>query len=53
VGTSQVNLTYPVNHLGSHRAWKGHRERATYIISFESYMLNTGDLMQDAKEGGK
>ena len=51
--TSQVNLPYPVSTLGSRKARKGQLEHATYSMSFESYIGNTGDLMKDAKEGGK
>ena len=50
--TPQVNLTYPVDTLGSRRERMGQRERATYIISFESYNVNTGDLRKHGKEGG-
>ena len=39
--------------LGSRRERNGQREHATYSISFESYMLNTGSLLRDAKESGK
>jgi len=51
--TSQVNLPYPVSTLGSRKARKGQLEHATYSMSFKSYIGNTGDLMKDAKEGGK
>ena len=50
--TPQVNLTYPVDTLGSRRERTGQLERATYIISIESYSVNTGDPRKDAKEGG-
>ena len=50
---TRVNLTYPASTLGNHKEWMGHTEHATYGISFESYMTNTGDLMMDVKEGGK
>jgi hypothetical protein len=50
---SQVNLSSLVNNLGSRRERTGQTERAIYIISFESYLVNTGDVMKDAKEGGK
>jgi hypothetical protein len=50
--TPQVNLTYPVDTLGSRRERTGRLERATYIISLESYRVNTGDPRKDAKEGG-
>ena len=36
MGTSQVNLTYPVTNLGSRKERKGQPEHATYLISFES-----------------
>ena len=50
--TPQVNLTYPVDTLGSRRERTGQLERATYIISFESYGVNMADLRKDAKAGG-
>ena len=50
--TPQVNLTYPVDTLGRRRERMGQRERATSIISFESYNVNTGDLRKHGKEGG-
>ena len=52
MATPQVNLTYPVDTLGSRRERMGQRERATYIILLESYIVNTGDLMKHGKEGG-
>ena len=48
----QVNLTYPVDNLGSRRERTGQEEHATYIILFASYNGNTGDLRKDAKAGG-
>jgi hypothetical protein len=51
--TSQVNLTYPANNLGSRKERKGQLEHATYIISFESYTANTGDLVENVKESGQ
>ena len=39
--------------LGSRKERKGHAEHATYIISFESFMLNTGEPDRDGKESGK
>jgi len=53
LGTSQVNLPYPVTNLGSRKARKGPQEHATYLISFESETVNTGALMQDVKESGQ
>ena len=50
--TPQVNLTYPVDTLGSRRERTGQRERATYSISIESYSVNTGDPRKDVKAGG-
>jgi hypothetical protein len=50
--TPQVNLTYPVDNLGSRRERMGQLEHATYLILFESYNVNTGDLMKNGKEGG-
>ena len=50
--TPQVHLTYPVDNLGSRRERTGQEEHATYIILFESYIGNTGDLRKDAKAGG-
>ena len=52
MATPQVNLTYPVDTLGSRRERKGQEEHATSIILFESYIGNTGDLMKHGKEGG-
>ena len=43
----------PIYGPGSRKARKGQLEHATYSMSFKSYIGNTGDLMQDAKEGGK
>ena len=51
--TPQVTLTYPVATLGSRRERTGQRERATYSILFQSYNVNTGDLMKHGKEGGR
>ena len=51
--TSQINLTYPVNNLGSRQERKGQQKHATYLISFESETANTGALMQDVKESGQ
>ena len=34
--TSQINLIYPVNDLGSRKERKGQPEHATYLISSES-----------------
>lgn len=51
--TPQVNLTYPVDTLGSRRERTGQRERATSIISIASYSVNTGDPRKDVKAGGK
>jgi hypothetical protein len=48
----QVNLIYPADNLGTRKARRGHQEHATYLISIESYYVNTGDLMKDDKEGG-
>jgi len=45
LGTSQVNLLYPVTNLGSRKERKGPQEHATYLISFESETVNTGALM--------
>jgi hypothetical protein len=53
MGSSRVNLTYPVNNSGSRKARKGQLEHATYIILHESYTANTGDPRKDAKKGGK
>ena len=39
--TPQVNLTYPVDTLGSRRERTGQEEHATSIILFESYIGNT------------
>jgi hypothetical protein len=50
---TQVNLHYPVEQLGSHKAWKGIRQHATYSILFESSIVNTGEPARDAKEGGE
>ena len=50
---ARVNLTYPVQTLGSHREWMGQPEHATYGILFESYMLNTGDFPADDKGDGQ
>jgi hypothetical protein len=50
--TPQVNLPSPVDNLGSRRERMGQREHATYLIWFESYNVNTGDLMKKGKEGG-
>jgi hypothetical protein len=51
--TPQVNLTYPVDTLGSRRERTGQEEHATSIILFASYIGNTGDLRKDAKAGGR
>ena len=51
--TSQINLTDPVNNLGSRKERKGQQEHATSLISFASETANTGALMQDAKESGQ
>ena len=51
--TSQINLTDPVNNLGSRKERKGQPEHATYLISFESETANTGALMKDVKESGQ
>jgi hypothetical protein len=53
MGTSQINLNYPVSNLGDHKEWNGQQEHATYVSLLESYMTNTGYLMMDDKEGGK
>ena len=50
--TPQINLTYPVDSLGSRRERMGQREHATSSILLESYSVNTGDLMKHGKEGG-
>ena len=44
---------YPMPVLGSHRAWTGPRERATYPILFEFYMTDTGEPARDVKESGE
>jgi hypothetical protein len=51
---SQVNLKYPVSNLG-HRKERGQGIKNTPPKSsrFESYIVNTGDLMKDVKEGGE
>jgi len=35
------------------RADGASREHATYLMLYESYMLNTGDLLRDAKGSGE
>jgi len=52
-GTPQVNLMYPADTLGSRkeRPWDK-QNTPPNIISLESYIVNTGDLRKDAKEGG-
>jgi hypothetical protein len=49
---TRVNLTYPASTLGNHKEWMGHTEHATYGISFESYMTNTGDFPVNVKGDG-
>ena len=44
---------YPVPVLGSRRERMGQLEHATYIILFESSILNTGEPERDGKESGK
>ena len=44
---------YPMPVLGSHRAWTGPRERATYPILLEFYMTDTGEPERDGKESGE
>ena len=51
--TPQVNLTYPVDTLGSRRERTGQEEHATYIILCESDTVNTGDFLKDVKGSGK
>jgi len=43
----------PCMKLGSRKERKGHAEHATYIISLESFILNTGEPERDVKESGK
>ena len=35
------------------RADGASREHATYLMLYESYMLNTGDLLRDGKGSGE
>src|SRR6266540_2416400 len=51
-GRCRSTWFYPANNLGSRRERMGIEQHATYIISFESYSVNTGDLRKDAKAGG-
>ena len=46
---TQVNLTYPADNWGAAKSGRGLKERATYIVPFESYMTNTGDFLQGCK----
>ena len=50
---TRVNLFYPVLRWGAAESGRGSKKHATYSISFESYMTNTGSSSRNAKEGGK
>ena len=53
LGTSQVNLTYPVYDWEAAESGRGSQQRATYSVLFESYIPNTGSFLRDAKASGQ
>src|SRR6266446_6738130 len=50
-GAGQPGFTLQTISGAAESGW-GIEQHATYIISFESYGVNTGDLRKDAKAGG-
>ena len=50
---AQMNLCTLCRYWGAAKSGWGNQQRATYSMSLESYLLNTGEPIVDVKEGGK